>query len=171
MLFKRKRLVNCKWVLLSHSKRHISCHLAFIPSQIWVVVYDTVFICRSRSADPHFLFYPWAHCPQPSSLVIQYPLKLSFQCQQYIPANTENAGEQLWMVKYSLTEMFRKWATIICWMALLECYGKYLNSTYHVSDITARALLLLTHLILPTTLWVEDNYLSFADEETKTQRG
>lgn len=44
MLFKRKRLVNCNWILLSHSKHHISCHLALIPSQIWVVVYKTVFV-------------------------------------------------------------------------------------------------------------------------------
>lgn len=113
MLFKRKRLVNCNWVLLSHSKRHISCHLAFVPSQIWVVVYDPAFVCTSGfSADPYFLFYLWAHGPQSSFVVIQYPLKFSFQCQQYIPAHTENAGEQLWMVKYSLTEMFRKWGNM-----------------------------------------------------------
>ena len=96
MLFKRKRLVNCNWVLLSHSKRHISCHLAFVPSQIWVVVYDPAFVCTSGfSADPYFLFYLWAHGPQSSFVVIQYPLKFSFRCALY--------GRRRWIAR-------RKWS-------------------------------------------------------------
>lgn len=74
-------------------------------------------------------------------------------------ANTGNADEQLYIVKSSLTEMLRKWGTVIYWMVLLACYGKYLNNAYHVLDITVRALHLLTYLIIPTTLCIKDNYL------------
>lgn len=89
---------------------HISCHLALLPFQIWVAVCDPAFLCTSGfSADPRFLFHLWAQSRQSSFAVIQCQLKFSFQCQQYTPANTENAGEQLRMVKYSLTEMLRKW--------------------------------------------------------------